>query len=77
MRATSTTIEPSVLDPLKEYTDMFLSKSASLLPRRGETDNHLINLEEGKHPPYSPLYNLSTKELEILRTYLDEALAKG
>ena len=28
-------------------------------------------------PPYRPIYNLSEKELKVLREYLRDALAKG
>jgi hypothetical protein len=28
-------------------------------------------------PPFGPVYNLSVTELELLREYLDEFLAKG
>ena len=39
--------------------------------------SHTINLEEGQEALYRPLYNLLAKELEVLREYLDNALAKG
>ncbi|KAH0603716.1 uncharacterized protein H6S33_007375, partial [Morchella sextelata] len=34
-------------------------------------------LEEGKRPPYGPIYGLSQIELKALREYLDENLPKG
>ena len=46
------------------------------MPQRKESD-HIIDVEEGGFPPYGPLYNLSGPELGVLRTYLDDALAKG
>jgi hypothetical protein len=36
-----------------------------------------IELEEGKQPPHGPLYNLSQAEMDVLKTYLDDMLAKG
>jgi hypothetical protein len=36
-----------------------------------------IELTEGGVPPHQPLYNLSPTELEILRKYIDEYLARG
>ena len=39
--------------------------------------NYLINLEEGKMPLNLPIYNLSYKELKILREYLNSLLEKG
>ena len=38
---------------------------------------HPIDLTEGKEPPYMLIYNLSQKELEVLRKYLEENLGKG
>jgi hypothetical protein len=32
---------------------------------------------EGKEPPYGPLYNLSSRELKLLREYLEQALYNG
>ena len=34
-------------------------------------------IETTKDPPFGPIYNLSVKELEVLRQYLDESLDKG
>ena len=31
----------------------------------------------GQEPPYGPIYALSEKELEVLRTYLDDMLSSG
>ena len=61
---------------LKEYEDVFSTEGAGKLPSHG-TQDHAIDLVEGKEPPYGPLYNLSATELKVLRTYLDDALAKG
>jgi hypothetical protein len=36
-----------------------------------------IDLEEGKIPPYGPLYNLSGTEIEILCEYIRKNLARG
>jgi hypothetical protein len=38
--------------------------------------NHAINLKKGKTPPNLPIYNLSARELDILRDYLDNSLKK-
>jgi hypothetical protein len=32
---------------------------------------------EGKEPPYSPLYTLSLRKLQLLREYIKEALQRG
>jgi hypothetical protein len=39
--------------------------------------DYAIELEDGKMPPYMPIYNLSQRELAILREYLDSSLEKG
>jgi len=39
--------------------------------------NHAINLMPNKSPLHLPIYNLSTKEPEILRKYIEKAIAKG
>jgi hypothetical protein len=39
--------------------------------------DHAIDLFPGKEPPHKPLYNLSEKELLLLREYLDGAIEKG
>ncbi|EAL17174.1 hypothetical protein CNBN1990 [Cryptococcus deneoformans B-3501A] len=61
--------------PPKENTDAEI-KSADTLPEHRSFDHH-IPLEEGKNPPFGPIYNLSETELEALREYLDENLKKG
>ena len=66
-----------VLPPqLKEVSDVFSYEEAGKLPQHYWGD-HAIDLEEGQEALYGPLYNLSAKELEVLREYLDDALAKG
>lgn len=57
-----------------DYADVASEKAAGILPENKVTD-HAIEIEG--EPPYGPLYNLSTRELETLRRYLDDALAKG
>ena len=70
----SAEVIPKLPDKLKEYEDVFSSEEASRLPSH-EGRDHAI--ETTAEPPFSPLYNLSNVELAALRTYLDEALAKG
>jgi hypothetical protein len=60
----------------REYIAVFDYKDPASLPRaRGAV--HSIPIEEGKKPPFQPLYNLSHTELATLREYLDTALANG
>ncbi|SPC67452.1 uncharacterized protein UHOD_11751 [Ustilago sp. UG-2017b] len=59
-----------------QYLDVFSRVEADkLLPHR--TYNHHIPLEEGKSPPFGPIYSLSEHELKTLWEYLEENLAKG
>ena len=41
-----------------------------MLPERIELNEHVIDLENGKQPPYGPIYSLGPVELETLKTYI-------
>jgi hypothetical protein len=58
------------------YAYVFSEEDADKLPPL-EGRQHAIELEEGSSPPYSPIYNLSKKELGVLWEYLGSALEKG
>lgn len=60
-----------------EYADLahfFSEDAANTLPEHG---NHDLCLETMGTPPVVPLYNLSQNELEVLREYIADNLAKG
>ncbi|SPC66755.1 uncharacterized protein UHOD_11421 [Ustilago sp. UG-2017b] len=59
-----------------QYLDVFSRVRADKLPPHRTYDHH-IPLEEGKSPPFGPIYSLSEHELKTLRGYLEENLAKG
>ena len=40
-------------------------------------NEYVIKLEEGKLPPFGPIYNLGSLELETLKTYIKANLANG
>jgi hypothetical protein len=61
---------------LHEYTDVF-DEAAAAAPPQFKISDHAIPLMEGKEPPYGPLYNLSSRELKLLREYLEQALHNG
>ena len=67
---------PQLPSEYKDYQEMFGEEVVATLPEHQEWD-HEILLEDRKKPTYSPIYALSAKELEALRDYLDENLAKG
>ena len=73
--AVGETQAPQLRSEYKEYQEMFEETAIATLPEHQEWD-HEIPLEDGKKPTHSPIYALSAKELEALRDYLDENLAK-
>ena len=60
-----------------DFEDMFSKESAAVLPEHTEINTHAIDLEEGKQPPYGPIYSLGPVELETLKTYIKTNLANG
>jgi hypothetical protein len=64
---------PTEYEDLKE---VFSKTRAQAVPEHGPQDL-TIDIVEGKEPLWGPIYNLSAKELETLRDYLDKNLARG
>ena len=60
-----------------DFEDVFSKKSTAMLPEHTEINTHAIDIEEGKQPPYGPIYSLELVELEILKTYIETNLANG
>ena len=56
--------------------DVFDEQGARGFPEHTKVE-HSIPIIEGMKVPYGPIYPLSGKELETLRAYIEEALAKG
>lgn len=67
---------PRLPEALRDFKDVFEKDKATTLPPHKAAD-HKIKIQEGKEPPYGPLYNLSARELRVLRDYLAESLANG
>ena len=59
-----------------DFLDIFVNKEATELPPHWAHDIK-IELEEGKSPPFGPIYTLMDKEKEVLQSYLANNLAKG
>ena len=57
--------------------DIFLEKSANVLPEQTGANKHAIELKEGKQSPYGPIYSLRPIEHKILKTYIKTNLANG
>ncbi|KAH0610200.1 uncharacterized protein H6S33_011727 [Morchella sextelata] len=70
-------IEQLVPKEFHHRLHMFKEYDASILPPHRSSHDIEIVLEEGKRPPYGPIYGLSQIELKALREYLDENLPKG
>ena len=60
-----------------DYTDVFSKELAKVLPQRPGINEHAIKLEEGKQPPYRPIYSLGPVELETLKIYIKTNLANA
>jgi transposase InsO family protein len=60
----------------REYSEVFDSNLAAALPQLNDT-SMAIELQEGKQPPHGPLYNLSQAEMDVLKAYLHDMMAKG
>ena len=59
------------------YSNVFLAENAAELPENTGMNEHAIELEEGKQPPFGPIYSLGPVELETLKTYIETNLANG
>jgi transposase InsO family protein len=57
------------------YASIFSTGNTTLPPVDGHV--HAIELEGDAIPPVGPIYPLAETELEVLRAYIDEALANG
>jgi hypothetical protein len=66
-----------ILVEYKEYELLFREAPTNeALPQHQPWD-HVIPIEEGKTPPFGPIYQLSETELKALKEYIDENLKKG
>src|SRR5690606_14639466 len=70
------TTENSIPKDYARFHALFDKKAADILPDHQPWD-HTIPLQPDTTPTYGPIYGLSENELETLRTYLDENLARG
>jgi hypothetical protein len=58
------------------YAEVASEEDSRVLAEHGPNDL-AINLTPRSVPPHQPLYNLSQTELELLRKYLEEYVARG
>ena len=66
-----------VLVKYSNYSNVFLAENAAELPENTGMNEHAIELEEGKQPPFGPIYSLGPVELETLKTYIKTNLANN
>ena len=59
-----------------DYIDVFSPIEVKKLPKHRPNDIN-IEIEEGKQPPFGPIYSLSLEERKALNDYIQEHLAKG
>ena len=60
-----------------DYNNIFLAENIAELPENTGINEHAIKLEQGKQPPFGPIYSLGPVELETLKTYIEIKLANG
>ncbi len=68
--------EPSNPKAYRDLANVFSPSIANSLPPHRDED-HSIELEPEKTPPFGPLYNLFEYPLKTLREYIDKNLANG
>ena len=59
-----------------EFKDVFSAEEAKEIPPHRPYD-HKIETIDGQLPPHGRIYNMSQVELDALKSYIDEMLAKG
>lgn len=57
-----------------EYADVFSEEAVAKLLKHTRINDHYIDLEEGKQPPYGPIYSLRLVKLKMLKTYIENNL---
>ena len=65
------------LEKYLNFANIFSKEKALVLSEHTELNEHAINLENGKQPPYGPINSLGLVELEILKTYIKTHLKTG
>ena len=60
-----------------DYNNVFSAENIVELPENTGVNDHAIKLEEGKQPPFRPIYNLGQVELEALKIYIKTNLANS
>ena len=67
----------TILAKYLDFANKFSEKSANILLEQTKVNDYIIKLEEGKEPPYGPIYSLELVELKTLKIYIMTNLANG
>ena len=59
------------------YDNLFQEETTTAVLPKHQPWDHEIKLQPGTEPGFGPIYQLSEKELQVLREYLEENLKKG
>ena len=60
-----------------DYSNVFLVKNATKLPKNIRMNKHVIKLKEIKQPFFRPIYSLGPIELKTLKIYIKINLANS
>ena len=60
-----------------DFADVFVEKSANILPKQIGANEQAIKLERDKQPSYGPIYNLELVEFKTFKTNIETNLANG
>ena len=71
------TEEVKIPDKYLDFTNVFSEEKVLVLSKRTKLNEHAINLEDGKQPPYGPVYSLGLVKLETLKIYIETHLKTG
>ncbi len=66
-----------VLSEYADFADVFSPKLVIEFPEHAGINDHAIELVDDWQPPYGPIYSLGPVELEILKVYFENNLARG
>ena len=66
--------EVRIPDKYSDFDNVFSEEKALVLPKHNGLNENAIDLENGKQPPYEPIYSLGPVELEILKIYIETYL---
>ena len=69
--------EVKIPDQYSDFVDVFSEEKVLVLPKWIESNQHSIELKEGKQPLYWPIYSLGPLELKTLKTYIKTHLKTG